>query len=616
MNFVDRHRSGRRPRPRLVSFWHLSIAVGLAAAVTTPGCGDNEPNTRVAPKLTLVPVSPGVTVKPGKAAPVSFLLTTMKGIPIAGERLDFAAVDDPATPTSELGGATLSASSGPTDAHGVGTVIVTGGVATHFRLSARHLRADVAEVLVTVSEGDPGAIEVVSSVIPGATSEAAVVAIDLLLYEGASCTALPGPTAPQTIHRLLNLAPEAPGWFDIVTAAAYAVVAEGRDAAKRVRAEGCIDVPANTVVSGSTARVYLPLIEVAPRPLASFALSSRFSLARREIVHQVAAPWQDLGDCPLDPGQQWLDCAIDALGSPPGDALDCVPAAVGEGELADLISARRGSVTASSSCRAATLAGGGPSLDAKVAALFPSPAQSPARDIDALGKQVASMFDDITLGSTLQVSPTAKAGVYQGTHTLRTILFAIGTQGVTVDIVAQGIPSAQARLVPMTTAGDLLTVESHSLGLHLGTLARAAFRRAALSVGPVADPITANGTTTYLDRLFELATSGMGTGRTVGCAALDALVCAEIGSAAGCLGAACVAGQAALAQRLDAGFALLDGDGADLQLSGSAVMTDADEDGLAEELGGTANDPGLWVGQIRARSGTETFSGSWAGMPP
>jgi len=337
-------------------------------------------------------------------------------------------------------------------------------------------------------------------------------------------------------------------------------------------------------------------------------------LARREIIRKVAAPWQDLGDCPLDPGQLWLDCAIDGLGSPAGDALDCVPAATGEGELADLITARRGSATASSPCRAATV-GGAQSLDAKVAAMFPSPAQPPASDVDALGVGVANMFDDITLGSMLELGTTATRGVSQATHTLRTILFAIGNQSVLVDIVAQGIPSAQARLVPVTTTGELLTIETHNLGLHLGTLARVAFRRAALGTAQGPDPSTPAATIAYLDRLFGLASNGTGTARATGCEALDAVVCADVGRMPGCLRPACVAGQAALAARLDAAFAVLDGDDADLQLSGSAVMTDADQDGMAEQLGGTANNPGLWTGQIRAHSGTETISGSWVGMP-
>lgn len=591
---------------------HLWVATLSCAALL--GCGEDTPGHLVDAPLVLTAVSDMVTVKPGGPAPASFLLTGVDGTPVAGQRVDFAAIDDPLTPASELAGATLSASSGLTDAKGIATVTVTGGLRTVFRLTARHVRSEVAQTIVTVGEGEAGTINVVAGLAAGSNAGPAVVSVDILLFDALSCAQVPLIKPPPSLRRPMSVAPGTPVSYGILSTMSYAALGHGRDAGGRLRAVGCVDVPAGTVRMGSTAQVYLPLSDLEPVPQVSFAVSSRFSLARREIVRKVAGPWQDLGDCPLDPGQLWLDCAIDGLGSPPGDALDCVPAPTGEGELAGLISARRGSTSATSPCRAATVAGV-QTLDAKVAAMFPSPAQPPASDVDALGMAVANMFDDITLGSMLDLGPTATRGVFQATHTLRTILFAVGNQSVLVDIVAQGIPSAQARLVPVTTAGELLTVETHNLGLHLGTLARVAFRRAALGIGQGPDPATPAATVAYLDRLFGLASSGTGAARVMGCDALDAVVCADAGSVAGCLRAACVAGQAALAARLDAAFAALDGDDADLQLSGSAVMTDADQDGVAEQLGGTANNPGLWAGQIRAHGGTETISGSWVGMP-
>ena len=143
-----------------------------------------------------------------------------------------------------------------------------------------------------------------------------------------------------------------------------------------------------------------------------------------------------------------------------------------------------------------------------------------------------------------------------------------------------------------------------------------AFAKAALTVVQAPMHAGQSAVATFVDRLFALAANGTGTGRTAGCDALDAVVCADVGRMPGCLRVACAAGQAALASRLDASFAVLDGDGTDLQLSGSAVMTDADQDGVAEQLGGTASNPGLWTGQLRAHGGTETIGGSWAGMPP
>jgi hypothetical protein len=600
--------ASRRPRARLLVL--LTVA-GLGVH-----CGENgSPSNSVEAKLLLAPVLDVVMVKPGATAPVSFRLTTLDGAPVAGERLDFAAVD---APSSELGGATLSALSGLTDLNGVGSVTVAGGLRTEFRLSAHHRRSGLAEVTVKVGGSLDGTIAVVPGAATGSTAAGAVVSIAVTLFEGMTCSQLPPLALPSKLHRTITVLPGAAAQFSIDSTEDVGLVGQGRDADGHLRTDGCVDVPAGTVVAGDRLLVYLPLFDLEPTPRATFALSSRFSLARREILKRVTSPWQDLGDCPLDPGQLWLDCAIDALGASPGDAMDCVPAGSGEGELAGLIVARRGSASGSPLCRATTVAGA-QSLDAKVAALFPNPAQSPASDIDAMGAALGTMFDDVTLGSTLELNATAMRGWFQATHTLRTILFAIGNQSVSVDVVAQGAPDVQARLVPVNTSGDLLTIEAHNLGLHLGTLARTAFAKAALTVAPSPGQPSQSATgdiPQYLGRLFGLASNGSGATKTTGCDALDAVVCADIGQLPGCLRAACVAGQAGLAARLDAAFAELDGSGPDLQLSGSAVMTDADQDGEAEQLGGTTNNPGLWTGQLRVRGGNETIGGSWAGMPP
>ena len=500
----------------------------------------------------------------------------------------------------------------------MGTVTVVGGLRTQFRLSARHMHSDPAETTVKVGLSLDGTIAVVPGPATGSTAADAVVSIAVTLFEASACSQLPPQAPPSKLRRTVTVLPGAAAQFSIDSTEDVALVGQGRDADGHLRSDGCVDVPAGTVVAGDRLLVYLPLFDLEPAPRAAFALSSRFSLARREIVKRVASPWQDLGDCPLDPGQLWLDCALDALGSPLGDAMDCVPAASGEGELATLIGARRGAASGSPACRAATVAGA-QSLDAKIAALFPNPAQSPASDIDAMGASLAAMFDDVTLGSTLELDATAMRGAFQATHTLRTILFAIGTQNISVDVVAQGAPDVQARLIPVTTSGDLLTIESHNLGLHLGTLARTAFTKAALTLPPSPGQPSPPGTgdiPRYLERLFGLASTGTGTAKTTGCDALDAVVCADVGQPTGCLRPACVTGQAVLSARLDAAFAVLDGTGPDLQLSGSAVMTDADQDGEAEQLGGTSNNPGLWTGQLRVRGGNETIGGSWAGMPP
>ncbi|MES1172583.1 MAG: hypothetical protein ABUL77_05055 [Bacteroidota bacterium] len=588
-----------------------SVAVTLVAwALGLGGCGgDDIPAAKPPEPLLLRPRDAEVLLMPGKASQVAFLLTTKGGVPVGGERLDFSAIDDPETPTSEVAGATLSAPSSVTDADGVGAVTITGGLPTLFRLAAKQSRANVAEALIIVTRSAGGTIAVVASPVTGSHAAGVIATVDVLMFDLAFCRSLSAIQPPQPTREKRTVALGDAAEFDVAGMQPTAIIGQARDTGGRLRAVGCIDVPGDAVVAGSTVRAYLPLLDFDPVPRGTFVVSSRFSLAKRELLRRMALPWQDLGDCPLDPGQIWLDCAIDALGSPAGDSLDCMPS-VNEGDLANLIVARRGSATAGSSCRAATLVGGAQSLDAKVAALFPSPAQAPAADIGTLGTIIGTMLDDFTITSTLAMEPSAVPGMFQATHTLRSATLQLGPQAANVDLVALGLPNSQVRFVPITTDGDVLSVGAHGLGLRLGTLSHAAFAKVAL-VGRGLPAATAG----YLDVLYALATSGTGAARKGGCDALDGLVCGEVGRAAGCLLAACAAGQAALASRLDAAFALADGDGDDLQLSGSALMTDDNADGIADRLGATSQGAGLWTAQIRASAGTETVSASWTGFP-
>jgi len=548
-------------------------------------------------------------VKPGGTARASFSLTTTEGAPAVGERLEFSAVDDPRSSSNEVRGATLAAASGLTDDAGIGTVTVTGGLPTIFRLLARNPRAGTAEMLVSVSEGDQGTIAVVPISTGGSTAAMAVTTVDVLLFDSLSCSELPVSERLMPVRPIKSVAPGAAAQFSVSDMTSSAVIGQGRDAAGRLWTVGCVDVPGSSIIPGNVVQLYLPLSDFQPELPRTFVLTSKISLAKRAITQRLAAPWQDLADCPLDPGQLWLDCAVDALGTAADDPLDCVPAPTGEGELAALITSHRGMTVAGSACRASTIEGGGqPGLEAKIAALFPSPAQPPANGIARLGRALSTILDDVTLGSQLSLAPTASSGLFQATHALQSATFLVSGASTVVDIVAQGGLAPQARLISVTERGATLSLDTHRLGLQLGTLAHVAFSKSAL-----VRPGWPAETAAFLDALFGLASSGTGADLETGCDALDGLICSEVGREVGCLRSACLAGQAALATKLDAAFALVDGDGADLQLSGSAGMTDDNGDGRIDRLGVMPDQSGLWTAQIRAHAGTEILSGSWTG---
>jgi hypothetical protein len=100
----------------------------------------------------------------------------------------------------------------------------------------------------------------------------------------------------------------------------------------------------------------------------------------------------------------------------------------------------------------------------------------------------------------------------------------------------------------------------------------------------------------------------------VGCAALDASLCAQVSRPAGCLQAACAAGLAALAQKLDAAFDVADGNGLDLYLSGAGPLLDAHGNGSADVIGDPEAVPpqlGTWSADLRMQSGRLPITGSW-----
>ncbi|MBC8132686.1 MAG: hypothetical protein H7X95_06865, partial [Deltaproteobacteria bacterium] len=174
----------------------LLLAGAVAGTLSVQGCGDNWPPVVVAAPFSLRSVVDAALVKPGENTRVSFTLTIVSsGLPVADERIEFSAVDDPQLPGTDLAGATLAASSALTDRGGVATIIVTGGLPTFFRLTARQPRAPVADVLVVVSDGDQGKISIVATPVGGSVGALLLTSVDVYLMDALSCSGL-APSLP------------------------------------------------------------------------------------------------------------------------------------------------------------------------------------------------------------------------------------------------------------------------------------------------------------------------------------------------------------------------------------------------------------------------------------
>lgn len=577
---------------------------GLACScfLVALGCGDNRPRAAEEKAWRLTASSSVVSVRSGGMVVLRFSLLAKVGGGVAGERVEFAALRE-----TDLAGGTLSASSALTDASGVAVVSLMAGRPTTFQVTAQNPRAEPSRVTVMVFEGEVTTLSVTLALDTGFAPTPDIVRADLSAYAGRPCSTFSPVRPPVPARAPVPLSLGVPAAIRIDPTLTTALLGRAYDAQGALRAVGCVDVTSSTVLPAANARLSLPLAPVSLVPATDYALVERFSLARHNIALRIAAPWQDLTDCPLDPGQFWLDCAVDALGASPGATLDCIPPTLGQSSLADSIASRRGELPAGSACRPGALSDGSASLDAKVAALFPSPALSPAKDLDALVGFTAHALDDFVIDSTMRIDATSSRSMFLGTHLLRSATFSFGGAPVTSDILALGAPGNEARFVEITAQGPQLTVGEHRLALRIGTLSRLAFEQAAsvrLSLPP--------GTRHIVDALFGLAATQ--PSRKTGCDALDEIVCSEVGGSPGCMHDACTAGQQALGALLLAGFGSADGEDADLLLSGTVDLLDADGDGIGEALG--PGPAGQWLAQFRSAGPTESVTGELSAPLP
>jgi hypothetical protein len=608
--------------------WLITRIVILGAAASA--CGDaGEAGAPGPVEAVLEPPSQTIRVNPGGTEVLQFVLRTPAGAPVPSQRVSFAIVDYPETPESEAQGATLSTDGAVTDAAGIAETRVTGGLPAVFRVRASSLDDD-AEVEVVVATAMVGSLEVAPFLPAGSSARTVPVSsVEVMLFNDNSCSGL-SPLKPPMFGRSVRSLPEvdAVALFPFVgTDTSHAIVGRAFDGKGVIRAAGCTDVPGTALLVGGVVRITLPLPDASPSPVGRYAVTSSFTFtAPLAAAQAAAAPWNDLQDCPLDPAQLWLDCTIDALGVPsPDDPDDCRPAAM-EADPGPALSLRRGmlSVTAgvggTTFCRMARDAAGNLADDAMVMALFPSPAPAPLAALPAIAEDAARILRTLSLKSELTVEVAAQAGSgggqYLATHRLTAAGFLLSAGLYEVPLTPLGLPGFQATHVPAAEREGALHIATHTVALRLGTASRIAFGESALARR--GQPTRALD---FVNGLTGRATFDDGPVKRVGCAALDAFLCQQIGRASGCLGTACTEGLTTLATRLDAGFDQANGDGLDFALAGSAPLLDTHSSGTADKLGDAAASTGkgsggigTWSAELRNADRAELFGGSWFGV--
>lgn len=600
----------------------LALA-GAATALLVAGCGSGGGNGSGAFVLTAKLTMPGCDqahltcqLGPNAQTTLTFVLT-QGGRPASGQTISFSFAAVGSSSSSSAQGATLGAPTGVTDAQGQVQVGVRAGVAD-FGIEAQfQAPTKPVEVAFIVADGPTGTVLVAPLLTSTASPLPPGTIVNVLFYDRTDCASLDlhQPDTPvRGVVTLDSLTAPPAAFTSVETTVNNAVIGQAILGISVV-ANGCVDLPGSSVIAGQTVEVALPLDDAFPDPVGAYHVTSTLTFAPPLAAAAVlAAPWNDLSDCPLDPAELWLDCAVDALSpATAADPLDCVPAAApgGEGALGDAIAALRGvpltdGTGAPTGCRGARDAAGDAALDALALGLFGSPAPPAVVALPAIAADAASILNSVQLESTLVVAPGSTGGGYVLTHTLDTAKFGPGWQ-VPVSLASLALPALGA-FTSATVADGALVIGSHDFTLRLGSAARAAF--GPLSLVPRGLPADIPS---FVSALFALARSPEGS--ATGCAALDALVCPRAGAASGCLRDACTAGLAALTDGLDAAFAGADGTGLDLSLAGSASLIGPN--GVAQRLGTTntgSSPTATWSATLRTALGSAQVVAPFEGV--
>jgi hypothetical protein len=573
------------------------LAALLAVLLVVPLAGCDEPPTSRPPALVQpfrIHVDVEEThVKPNESRQVVFSLRDAAGRPVANRVLQMA-IGEP----EKARGATLSVDRGVTGMQGEVAVQIIGGQPTDFTVRASSSSAPEARVVrVRVTAQESGPVAIAPEVLTTLPLGVRVAVIRVAVVENMTCKALPRGVPFPTSAR--STTPGSEIVFGTVTAVGgHAVVGQGLDAAGVLLVQGCVDLSGLSIRADTTIRLTLPLSLPEISPIGHYrAVSQMIFMQEPPRLRQMRASLGSLDACELDPARIWLDCTVDALGPiTAADPLDCSPSIADEAVFDSRLSARRGLRVATSAdgrCRGELDGAGHASLEKQIAAMFANTPQLTA-DVKAIAADGRKLLDSFRILSTMSLSATSQPGHLQLDHHLNALEIGVGTSTISVDVPDLGGPVLVARFVNAEATRRDITIDRHGFTLRLGSLARLAFARGALtSRGYPADPtkfvqgVFANAS--YFDRNVTLR----------GCAAMAALVCPLVGGPDGCLTDACNKGLAALGQSLSDAFSLLDGFELDFFLQGGAPLLDRDGDGLADAIGYLLPSPGVWKGLIR-----------------
>ncbi len=529
-----------------------------------------------------IDTSDAVAIRPGGSHRLAFSLLGPQGEPVAGSIIRFSILDSKETPGS--GGARLSQSSGLTDENGSVTLQIIAGTgsdaAKPLSFSVQASAGNLSKVLpVFVTSGDLASAEIV--LVPEEQPGEAITSTSVYFYDDTVCADVPWDRPPPSIRPMRTLATGVLSavFSNVVTSGFHAVLAVGTAERGRVVAKGCTDLPGHSLSSTQIIRVLLPLARMHVSPVGTYRVDAQFPLPPDQPgFASIRDRWRSFSARPCDPASLWLDCTIDALsGDSEDDPLDCRPVSYGEGELGDLLSAKR-AMPGGKTCTSQLDASGMPSLDTKTNALFPAVYLS-SLSLAKMPDEVGTTLGRLSVESTLTVAESDSEDVFNIRHALDKLTLSYTNGSMPLSAQSLGLPVRDLWFASRQTRPGQLELSAHGFTLRLGSLARLVYFKTSL-----ASRLGLAEAGAFVSSLYDGATRSPRNTMLRGCDALDSLLCEEVGLDRGCIKPACQAGLERLGQTLDASFAVLDGPGLDFFLSGSAPLVDLDGNKQADTL--------------------------------
>ncbi len=295
-----------------------------------------------------------LTLLTGERTPLSIRLLDSRGVPLAGEVVEFM-IHGPA------GGSSLSEATDTTDDAGEAGIFVSGGTtAAHFKITVSHERAAPISFDVTVSETGLATFNLEFDY--QGVQEERFSSMDVGLLFGTTCDSTTLLTQELTRPRSLHSLSEVLTYDNLPVDVPFIFTARLLTEDGTLMGYGCHVPEEEQLTPGSHVSLQLALTDYTITLEATALLTGETSAsALSPAVSATVASWSELGRCTYGVSMAILDCLVSYLEQ--GDPATCSRGA--PTELSEAIVELRG-IADGSGCRGSLNAFGGASLEANL----------------------------------------------------------------------------------------------------------------------------------------------------------------------------------------------------------------------------------------------------------